>query len=350
MTTVIVSDKGVEKATLLERRQGFLVGAVLGDALGGPYEFQNVQNPDCINLSKYGIAPTAYGQWNNAVGSVTDDTRLKIIFFNTLKYQPKLSADNFAREVLMFADRIPGKYGVLCKEWLQEIKMAAQWQLGEKNEKLALPPDRLWAGTPSIAGQMALIPLASLYPDDPEKAYRKAWEMNIFDTGFSKDLNASVIAGLSHAMSESATWKSIEETMLATDPFRFGGSSYGNRSIKKWIDVAHESVRFADGSKEKLFLTLEENLHADMWWESWVPITVVLACAELANYEPRKSMEFVLQFGHDTDSYAQLMGAFLGALHGEQVFESSDIEILNNRLREDYNTDIWEWFELMETI
>ena len=49
-------------------------------------------------------------------------------------------------------------------------------------------------------------------------------------------------------------------------------------------------------------------------------IYLFFAVAELADYHPMASMQLILEFGHDTDSYAQVLGAILGALHGKEVF------------------------------
>ncbi|MDN5205244.1 ADP-ribosylglycohydrolase family protein [Fulvivirgaceae bacterium BMA10] len=352
-----------------DKIKGLIVGSVIGDAAGGPVEFVfpveqsrwtarelRLDGRGVLDLStRFKLRPyfkeaAPYAQWrdNAPSGTITDDTRFKVIFFNALENQPTLDASSFAREILTFEQQFSQEEYVLCREWLKEFKYAAQWQLGRPETEGGLPPDRMWAGRPSMAGQMPFLPVAALRPNDPLWCYKKTWELDFFDTGVSKDIHAAVVAGLSEALSEGADWESIEETMRNTDPYHFEGAKYSRRMLNTWLDFAHDAVRRANGKPKILFEILEQELKAEKWWECWVPVVVVFSCAEMAQYHPIASMQLVLEFGHDSDSYAQLMGAFMGALHGQQVFDPVMVQTVKDRLYKDYHQSMDDWLILLK--
>lgn len=351
-----------------EKTYGMLLGSAIGDAAGAPFEFfypaqrsewtsTDKQLTDAgidalaksFDLNAHFRKASSYAHWVDyaPAGTITDDTRLKIILMNTLRHQPQLTSAAFAREILNFPDRLDGKAPNLCESWLAEFSKAARWQLNMRDDTSALPPERLWAGTPSIAGQMALLPVAALSPTNFESTYKLAWELDFLDHGLARDMNAAVVTGLSAALQPDADWQSIEKAMRETDPYGYGKATYGQRALDRWLDFAHEAVGRSKGSVVKLFSILEEELEAKVWWESWVPLVVVFACAEIAKFNPMAAMELCMEFGHDTDSYAQLMGAFIGALYGPDIFPQTVRNTVTHRLRSDYQEDLKQWVTLL---
>ena len=51
--------------------------------------------------------------------------------------------------------------------------------------------------------------------------------------------------------------------------------------------------------------------------------------------------------GNDHDSYAQLLGAFVGALYGDELFRPEWRQVIASRLQADYGEDIDEWTEVL---
>ena len=92
---------------------------------------------------------------------------------------------------------------------------------------------------------------------------------------------------------------------------------------------------------------LEDELQTVYWWEAWVPVVVVFAVAEIASYHPLASMQIIMEFGHDTDSYAQVMGAILGAIHGKDVFPESMRNTVNERMKVQFGQDVYDWMDLI---
>ncbi|MEZ4702930.1 MAG: ADP-ribosylglycohydrolase family protein [Rhodothermales bacterium] len=347
------------------RIEGLLIGALIGDAAGGPDEFQTPERSGWTAgdgpLTDEGIAalrarfrlkpytrrpePEPYAHWlpDAPPGTVTDDSRFKILFFRSLAETGRPDRLAFARTLLAWRADTTGRYGDLPRQWLDEFAYAARWELGERDPALARPPDRQWGGIPTMAGQMPFLPLAAFHPGDPEAAYRAVWAIDFMDTGYGLDLNAALVAGLAEALAPDATWASIEAAMRETDPFGYGDAPWVQRRLDRWLDFAHDAVRRADGRPARLFAILDAELQAEQWWEAWVPMTVVFACAELARYDALATLQLIMEFGHDTDSYMEVAGALFGALHGAEVFPEAIRVTVEARLLADYGVTVEDW-------
>ena len=97
-----------------------------------------------------------------------------------------------------------------------------------------------------------------------------------------------------------------------------------------------------------MFLILEAESQTTHSREAWVPIVVVVAVAEIADYHPLASMQIIMEFGHDTDSYAQVMGAILGAIHGKTVFPESMRKTVNEQMKLQFGQDVNDWMSLLK--
>ncbi len=347
--------------TLENRVEGLLIGALIGDAAGAPTEFarpeRSVWTAQDTVLSEHGRAelasrfainasaraPDPYGPWTRRLGALTDDSRFKSIFFDHLEENGSVSRRGFAEAILRWQEKMEGRYGSLPSDWLKEFALAAHWVLGDT--AMGLPPERSWGGIPTMAGQMPFLPIAGLAAGDPEAAYRLVWEVDFLDNGIGRDINAALIAGLAAALTGDA--EDVEAAMRQTDPFRFGSVPWVPRESTRWLDVSHQIAREADGRAIRLFELLETRLGAKTWWEAWVPVVVVFSCARLAEYDPLATMQLILEFGHDTDSYLQVAGALFGALHGPEVFPLELRDVVTARLSDEYGDSLTRWNRLL---
>ena len=345
-----------------------LIGSAIGDAAGGPVEFVHPpirsywsttdkkltpegkeELASLFQLRPYPKEAEPFAQWEDygPAGTITDDTRFKLILFNTLRnYQGELTLETFARSVMEFREELPEHYRDNYDEWIPEIAYATRWALGERKD--AYPVERIWGGIPTMEGQMPFLPIAALNPDNPEWCYLKSYELGYFDIGVAKDMNSSLVAGLARALQEDGSWANLEEAMRTVDPYGYNKTLYVNRELVKWLDRAHEFASRAEGNVATLFSILEEELETTYWWEAWVPIVVVFSVAELTGYHPLASMQLILEFGHDTDSYAQVMGAILGAIHGKEVFPAHMQETVNRQMKEQFGQDLSDWMKLVK--
>ena len=370
------------------RIRGLILGGAIGDALGGPIEFQSrasvqglVDPPKIwragekldaaarlatasrLQLRSYrDLRPgtESYGQWNpnSEPGTITDDTRHKLVFLHALHIAERngrwpIGVKELAQAYLDWpkSKAIVGRTGYeeLAKDWLEEWQFGARWVLGERDLSKALPPERMWQGLPTCCGQMTLLPLSAIYAGRPEQAYRAAYSLGFFDNGFGKDLNAALVAGLAQALVTSANsgrarpaFEIVLEAMRGTDPFRFRKIRYTERAVDRWLNLALKFAREAQGEPALLFASLEKEFAHTTKWEAQVPFVVAFSCLELADYDPLAALQISMEWGHDTDSYAQLVGAFVGAIHGDALFPAAWRDAVTRRLRMDHGTDLDE--------
>ncbi|MFT5142649.1 MAG: ADP-ribosylglycohydrolase [Thalassolituus oleivorans] len=348
--------------SLDDRVEGLLVGSLVGDAVGAPTEFATPirspwTSPDSV-LSPQGRKalgalfqigdtkrqPDPYGPWTQRPGALTDDSRFKIVFFDHLSREGRISGDGFAREILAWERGDNDQFQRLRTEWLLEFRLPARWVLGDSAS--GLPPERAWGGIATMAGQMPFLPIAAL-TSTPVDAYRLTWDVDFLDNGIGRDITAGLVAGLNAALAEGADWTSVETAMRQTDPWGFDRVPWVQRRMTRWLDVAAEIAREARGQPAALFELLESRLGAETWWEAWVPLVVVFATARMTEGDPLVTMQIILEFGHDTDSYLQLAGAFFGALHGKQVFPLPLRTTVQERLGDEYGDSVDRWMELI---
>ncbi len=361
-------NKAKAEPTLISKIEGMLIGSAIGDAAGGPVEFVTpiIRSYWCTTdkqLTNEGVEELAslfklrdynknvepFAQWEafGPAGTITDDTRFKIITFNCLdNYNGNLTAGNFAASIIDFRNTLSEKYQSNYDEWIPEIKFAASWMLSESSQ--GYPPSRIWGGIPTMMGQMPFLPVAALNPYDPEWCYKKTYELGFFDNGIAKDINSAIVAGLACALQPNCSWVEVESTMQTTDPYNYNNIPYVDRKLTYWLETANKLVKMSNGNIARLFDLLEENLATQYWWEAWVPLVVVFSCAEIVGHHPLAAMQLMLEFGHDTDSYAQVMGAFMGALHGVSIFPENIRNTVNARMKAQYGQNVDDWMNLIQ--
>lgn len=347
----------------ISKAEGLLIGSAIGDAAGGPVEFDDPplrsfwsetdqtitdegisEMAELFKLRQYPKDPEPYAQFEPYApeGSVTDDTRWKMILINCIKDYDALTKENLARTYWDFSKTIPAKYDSICALWQEEYGYVMNYYL-EKDK--AYPPERVWGGIPTMAGQMPFLPMALLYPGDAEQAYIATWEINLLDVGYAKDITSVIVSGLNKALEPDASWEDVISTMKNTDPYNFAEVPWVPRKSTLWIDKAHELVERSNGVINELYRLLESELDAVTWWEAHVPLVVTLAFLEIVNYNPLAALQLCIEFGHDNDSYAQVIGAFAGAMYGKGIFDESMIKQVNNMMREQYNQDVGLWMD-----
>ncbi len=378
---------------LEDRARGLLTGTLFGDALGGPIEFQDPEKvhallsppkkwleKDVLNTAAIRSAgeriqlrsykdlrpvPEPYGQWshNAPAGTITDDSRHKIVLLESLRQAEQtkswpLTTQDLARTYLEWSGKWNGGprqgYDNLCSQWLEEYSFSARWVLGERDHAKALPTDRLWVGLPTCCGQMGLLPLAIVYAGKPEAAYLAAYSLAFFDNSWGRDMNAALVAGLAHALvldtehrSPRESWKSIIDVMRTTDPYRYSQVPWSERAPSRWLDFAINTAKEAEHFPARCFKQLEEEFKKTTKWEAHVCLVIMFASLELCDYDPLAAMQLSIEWGHDTDSYAQLLGAFVGAIHGPNLFPRDQTTLVVEQLKTDYAERLDEWVELL---
>jgi ADP-ribosylglycohydrolase len=371
---------------LSERIRGLMFGTALGDALGGPIEFQardavqrltaplkiwgendtmdeaaRVACAQRLQLRSYRDlrpVPESYGQWNHnsPPGTITDDTRHKLVLLYALRMAERkrrwpLHVRDLAQAYLDWP-KLPAitarpEYVSLAADWLEEWQFAARWVLGDHDLSRARPPERMWQSLPTCCGQMTLLPVAALFAGQPERAYRAAWHLGFFDNGFGRDLNAGLVAALAQALvtpaSQSnprAAWGPVLSALRDTDPFGFAKIRWTQRAVHRWLDFAMRAAKTAEGQPARMFAVFEKEFAQNSKWEAQVPFAVIFGCLAMADFHPLAALQLSMEWGHDTDSFAQLLGAFIGALHGPDLFRGEWRLAVAKRLKADFEVDL----------
>jgi ADP-ribosylglycohydrolase len=370
--------------------KGLITGTLLGDALGGPIEFQGhpeiqaTLNPpklwtdtndvmdaaaikaagDRIYFREYKyLLPfvQSYGCWskNAAPGSVTDDSRHKMILMHMFrtalqKNQWPLTEKNSAQAYLDWSKSAVIKrhsgYDTLCPQWLGESYKSINWIMGSREIGKSYPVERMWNALPTCYGQMALTPMAALYPGEPEKAYLAAYNTAWFDIGFAKDMVAASVAGISVGLTLDPTkmnneqlWTKVFDAMLKTDPYDYSKVPWCERQTQRWLEVADLYAKEANGSPAKLFALLDKEFMYTTKWEAQVPFLVVFSVLKICKYDPLAAMQLCIEWGNDHDTYPQFLGAFIGAIYGPDIFKADMRETITKRVQLDYDENIDEW-------
>ena len=377
--------------------KGLITGTLIGDALGGPIEFQghpeiqaspnppklwtdtnNIMNDAELKAAKERmyfreykyILPhvQSYGSWteNAPPGTVTDDSRHKIILMQMLrtalkKNQWPLTEKHSAQAYLDWSKSKtikthPG-YDTLCPQWLGESYKAINWIMGSREIGKAYPVERIWNALPTCYGQMALTPMAALYPGEPEKAYLAAYNTAWFDIGFAKDMVAASVAGISAALTLDPTkmtneelWNKVFDAMRNTDPYDYSKVPWCERQVQRWLSLSDLYVQQSNGSPAKLFSLLDKEFMYTTKWEAQVPFLVVFSVLKICKYDPLAAMQLCIEWGNDHDTYPQFLGAFIGAMYGTGIFKADMRETVTKRLQLDYDENINEWVSTLMKI
>ena len=183
---------------------------------------------------------------------------------------------------------------------------------------------------------MALLPLA-MFTQHDHLPYASLDNLNIFDPtiDFSNTrldertsfvITESLIASLRVAIQTG----SIPQFMNTFFKFRSQDALYASilgrmkRSLKRVWREGHQSPKLTFTLLENEMLKYKDDQNIITWWEPWIPTMVALTALYLANWQPYPSAKLVLAFGHDTDTYLQVLGGIVGALWGEAIFVKTD--------------------------
>ncbi len=370
-----------------------LLGSLIGDALGGPIEFlppervseimpaartwdadrtisreELTRLSDSLRMYPYDeLRPdtASYGPWvaRAPAGTITDDSRHKIVLMRAIRTMLRagrhhLTKHDLAQAYLAFSPHEgvepTGSLAELVEEGLREYRIASRWVLGDRNPDGALPVERIWAGVSNCSGQMALLPLAGIFPGQPQRAYRETFRLDFIDAPIARDIVSAINAGLSavldpaaDSMSDRERWELLIRTMRQTDPYRFAEVPFAGRQLDRWLDLVDSIIERSNGRPHVAYRLLETEGKPVYYWDAHFTLLVPLTMLRLCEYEPLAAMHLTLDFGHDTDSYAQIVGAMAGAVHGMDIWNKQLSDPVQSRLAADYGESIQDWQQLL---
>ncbi|QDV43613.1 ADP-ribosylglycohydrolase [Stieleria neptunia] len=386
----------------LDRLRGFLIGSLLGDALGGPIEFSDPDRlPDDmphVRHWKAGTKLTAthcktlarslrlrgyetlrpetapFGPWRKRApaGTITDDSRHKIILLRAIKRTldhaqrgpVTLDRSRLAAEYLRplrHKDETAESTAALDHDGFKPYRDAARWWTARSQHAPAnlasdpaYPPERLWAGVANCSGQMALLPLAAVFPGKPVAAYEATYAIDFLDSDHAVDFCAAINSGIAEVLSDrhndsdpNTRIQTLIQTMIQTDPYHYADIPFTERPFAQWLRRGRQWAESADRDPRQLFEKLEQDGKPHYWWDAHFTFVVPLAIMHLCRDAPMAAMNLCLDFGHDTDSYAQLLGAWIGAIHGHEAFPESMVRQVEERLEVDFGESVDDWCQTL---
>jgi len=133
------------------------------------------------------------------------------------------------------------------------------------------------------------------------------------------------------------------DAMTNTDPFLYHDIPFAGRPLNKWVRLARNFASEAKWAPAALYRALEDKGSPVYWWDAHFTLLVPIAMLHLCKFNALSAMHLCLDFGHDTDSYAQVLGAMAGAVHGSKLFSAPHQDAVAARLKADYGEDLRRW-------
>ncbi|MBL8134092.1 MAG: ADP-ribosylglycohydrolase family protein [Anaerolineae bacterium] len=310
----------MEGTALFSKVYGCLLGGAVGDALGGPVELWSTEKirETYGNLDRfvpYDREPSHHGQFRNALGVYTDDTRLKHLLCRAI-----LNAGGIPR---------PGDIGhVLAEAYHHAPDKLHEGFIEEYYYKAIWGRDKvIFSGEPTNGAIMANSPLGLICACRPDHAYQLGFDLAFFTDGYAKTAAAMLVAAIAEAMRPNATVDGIIEAARSAH-LHFARRREGNHwhttpwrydPNLKFLDEALTIAR-----RERDVFAIREPLMGLLEWghlfsESVHTLVVALSMFVAADGDLRRAVIGAVMYGRDKDSYASVVGALAGAFQGAKA-------------------------------
>ena len=349
--------------TLYDKVLGLLVGSAIGDAMGTSIEMWPRKNIEVEfgfvdSLDRVMREPSPEGPWdyNLPAGGTTDDTRWKVLVgkyfvthaakFYGEKVDPrpfaKFITDQYSREIetLKLTDSFepaPFEERMRRVAWLQEWALVAQPFADNNLEGYIRAVNKFYGGEMVCAGMLYSPMVGIAYPGYPDKAYQSAHQLAIFDLGYAKDITALTSAMVAAALSPDASPESILNVIKEVDPRSYFKSRLVGRTayhiLREAIYITDEARSLKAFDADELAITedVTDTLYLAQLQKAYklldaknqgVPFhageiyRIHLTALIFSDFDFRKSLEFVMNYGRDNDTVGAVAGAILGAYYG----------------------------------
>lgn len=316
---------------------GCIVGGAIGDALGAPTEFMNL---DSI-LEKFGPnGVNDYIEYDNGLGEITDDTQMLLF-----------TAEGLLRSWHRATRRgIWGAYSTICyQSYLRWLKTQEDWY-GDKallnlqldgwliNERFlykrrapgATCLSALRTGNPGTienpinnskgcGGIMRIAPVGLLFYSDPAKAFKIGSELAAMTHGHpSGYLSAGYFAALiAYINSGNNLMDSIKETC----------------KLLKTYDQHEETLASVENALELHAMQSPSYKQLETLGGGWVgeeALAISLYCSLCYENNFEKAINLAINHSGDTDSTGALTGNIIGLIQGEKAIPCRWINHLMN--------------------
>jgi|GEM_PF-611712 len=335
---------------LEDRILGCVVGASIGDSIGGAFEFQMrpyIQKrigKDWIDeMYDYaGRGHGSYGVWSKRApaGTGTDDTRMNHIFLEAvIENDGAINAQRLAAEYIrryLHPERYyPKRVAPLARQHLVDFYGVSCGCLGMECPELpgvpvhALRERSFGLRFPTLIGLLSLACSGCLYKNQPSQAYEKAYELAYFDVGYAKEACGMQAAAVSMAIGGITDMATILRRLRRLDPLKLKGSTLGQYFDDLATEVTSSVLKLTKKAKDSrdLSLLLSRELANKHVFDPLDTLTVCFAANMFAQGDPKKAILIAANHRNvdeagnlvrfrDNDCTGYVAGALAGALAG----------------------------------
>ncbi len=350
--------------SLYNKVLGSLVGSAIGDAMGAPTEMW--PRPDIKlefgfvdSLDNMVREPSPEGIWdyNLPAGGTTDDTRWKVFlghyiidnagdFYTMEGPDPydfaRTIVDQYKKELEAMKktesfDPAPLEEQMWRIAWLQEFALVAKPFAEKDMEEYHKKVNKFYGGDMACPGLLYSPAIGLPFPGAPGRAYEAAYRLSIFDIGYAMDIMALSAGMVAAAMPYDSSPEKILAVNREVDPEEYFRSRLlGRITYRIFRDALHivneaNKVQSADeveltktpdmtdilyqARMQKAFDLLDDR-NQDVPFHSGEIHLINLTALMFSDFDFRKAMEFVINYGRDNDTVAAVTGAILGAYYG----------------------------------
>ena len=359
---------------LVSRIRGCVLGAALGDAIGGPFEFGPLDRVPALTGGTWidGIYPyldttAPHNVWPYPppdgglppAGTGTDDVRLHWVFLKLaieLRRAPK-PHDLAERYIEIYENPnivFPG-HTLLTREQFFHWEAVCHGYLGQFSAAFPdLTPDLLLARSlglnfPILSGLYALTPAGLLYPGQPVNAYKAAFRLAFFDIGYAREATALLAAALAIAVVEPVPPRELFDLLCTLDPLHLGGP-FSPPFVQSHL---HEYTQLIDApvSDQDIALALSAAFADFHPMDPFRTLAIALLAVCASEGDPLRAM--CIAANHisededtgetryeDIDCYASIAGALAGALWGVEALPPDMVSQVIESNRAVYGIDL----------
>jgi ADP-ribosyl-[dinitrogen reductase] hydrolase len=282
--------------------RGCLLGAAVGDALGGPVEFMDAR---AIERKHKRVTEMIGGGWLKlAPGQYTDDTQMMLALAESLVERDAFDADDIASRFVSWLESNPPDVGNHTRAVLKRMSAGADWKTSSNAVQRASPSS---AGNGSV---MRCAPIA-------------LWDWN--DASLRAE-HSRVQSEITHAHQE-CQW-----SCALVNSFIAHAMTTGVRDAA--LDRALAECRDAPGHIRKRMGVAAGKSRAELNPTGYVLDTVDCAIWSLMNsYSFEEALIEAVNLGGDADTTGAVCGALAGAFYGESDIPARWLEPLQDRAR-----------------
>jgi ADP-ribosyl-[dinitrogen reductase] hydrolase len=283
-----------EADPILDRFLGTVLGSAVGDAMGGPLEFQPPSPPDALITDMIG------GGWQQLdPGEWTDDTQMTICVIESILTKRVFDPDDIADRFVSWMRSQPKDIGVHTSRVLHAIENGTPWEIATRDA---------YMDNPSNA------PNGSLMRCSPLSLY--FFRHSEFLTELSP-----VLSRITHAHPD-CEWACVFLNVLITE-------LVGGERVINAIETAYNAV---DGASNELKDRIGSAMRAECSAEStgYVLDTLEVALWVFLHTESfEQAIVTAINKGGDADTVGAITGALAGARYGALAVPAKWLNTLN---------------------